>query len=316
MDNKQLITPHCPLCNGTNFQLTQLGLQTCDQCGLIVSNSIWQAQSNETLEEEYFGEDYQPQTSFWVTLFERWNNRHTLKRLASQQYPGKRLLEIGIGSGSFLQAARTQGFEVTGCDLSKAICERVTHTYGIPLHCKPISAIEGNGCFDVIVMNHVLEHVNEPISFLHDVLRLLSPNGIAHIAVPNVACWEAKLSGWTSYEPYHLTYFTPNTLQKTIIASGLTVEHANTHESFSGWFLALLRTAMGVNRHGQAIQPNKNTGRQNVSGLSRTSLVEHTYRLGMVCAGGGIWPLRWVQAKLGFGDEAICIARKPNSGDK
>ena len=27
---------------------------------------------------------------------------------------------------------------------------------------------------------------------------------------------------------------------------------------------------------------------------------------------GSLWPLRIVQAKLGHGDEAICVARKPH----
>ncbi|MDD5034079.1 MAG: class I SAM-dependent methyltransferase [Methylococcaceae bacterium] len=276
---------------------------------MALSPSIWQPLANEILEDEWFGESYRPETSFWVRWFEAWNNRRTLGRLSRLVFPGRRLLEIGVGSGSFLQAAQNDGFEVMGCDLSSAIATRVEHEYGITMHCGPLFEITGEARFDVIVMNHVLEHTANPVEFLSDVLRLLSPGGVVHIAVPNVACWEAKLSGWNSYEPYHLLYFTPETLRQSVLQAGMRADSVSTHESFSGWFLAVLRTLLGVNRGGQAISIT--TKREaSTGGKSRHSLTEHAYRIAMVIAGGGTWPLRWLQARLHRGDEAICIARK------
>ena len=261
------------------------------------------------LEEEWFGEDYQPQTSRWVGWFESWNNRQTLRRLNRLNLPGHRLLEIGVSSGSFLQTAQSNGFIVIGCNLSQAICENVTSTHGVTMHCGPLSDLHGENRFDVVVMNHVLEHVNDPVKFLSDVRRLLVPGGMAHIAVPNVACWEATLPGWTGYEPYHLSYFTPVTLRKTISVGGLAIESKHTHESFSGWFLAVLRTLLRVNREDRTVQIY--TKSEQTPTRSRSALSEHIYRLAMVLLGSAIWPLRMAQAKLGRGDEIICIARKP-----
>lgn len=178
------------------------------------------------------------------------------------------------------------------------------------MHCCPLAELQGESCYDVVVINHVLEHVNEPIAFLRDVCRLLAPSAVVHIAVPNVACWEASLVGWASYEPYHLFYFTPDTLRQTVSVSGLAIEQEQTHESFSGWFLAMLRTLLGVNREGIAIRANVRAEQVPI-GCARSSLSEHGYRLAMICAGGGLWPLRMAQAKFGRGDEAICLARKP-----
>lgn len=282
----------------------------CDACGVVLSPAIWQPQANEQLEEEWFGEDYQSKPSFWVALFETWNNRNTLARLAQANPPGHRLLEIGVGSGSFLNAARERGFEVIGCDLSAPICARVQRAYGIMLHSEPLATLTGENRFDVIVMNHVLEHVHQPIEFLQDVRRLLVPGGVVHIAVPNIACWEASLSGWTSFEPYHLTYFAPQTLERTVSASDLTFDHITTHDSFSGWFLALLRTVLGINQASGAVTRSATSMAGRATGR-RSGLVEHAYRLAMVSTGIGLWPLRWLQAKLCRGDEAICIARKP-----
>ncbi|OQX12633.1 MAG: hypothetical protein BWK76_17370 [Desulfobulbaceae bacterium A2] len=262
------------------------------------------------MEEEWFGECYGARkSSFWIEKFEAWNNRRTLARLTSCALPGKKLLEIGVGSGSFLEAAREHGFEVRGCDLSPAICRQAEMKYGVPVYCGTLRDITGTGQFDVVVLNHVLEHVERPVEFLREVERLLLPNGIAYIAVPNRACWEACLSGWTSYEPYHLTYFSQQTLAKAVEVAGLVLERLATHESFSGWFLALLRTGLGVNRDA-TIQFSRVESVVSHSGRSRSPWFEHAYRLAMVVAGGGMWPFRWLQASLGYGDEVVCVARK------
>lgn len=303
----------CPICSKSTYQPHKLGLVRCEPCGAVYSPYIWQPQTNEHMEEEWFGEEYQVESSRWVHWFEAWNNRKTLSRLTKQQLPGRRLLEVGVGSGSFLSAARERGYSVMGCDLSAPICKRVDEVYGISMHAEPLATLAGESRFDVIVMNHVLEHVQQPVHFLRDVYRLLAPGGVVHIAVPNVACWEAGFSGWTSYEPYHLIYFDPQTLARVITDSGLVFDRIITHDSFSGWFLALMRTALGVNRAEGAVTRSVDSAIGHARG-QRRALVEHAYRLATVCAGGLLWPLRCIQARLGYGDEAICIARKPLNG--
>ena len=300
----------CPICEETDFHNYKLGLLQCPGCGVVLSPASWQAQANEQLEDEWFGDVYQAEASWWVMLFEKWNNRKTLARLSQAKPSGRRLLEIGVGSGSLLNAARAAGYEVLGCDLSGSICARVRRDYGITMHGEPLATLVDEKGFDVIVMNHLLEHVQQPIQFLENVRCLLAPGGLVHIAVPNIACWEAVLTGWTSYEPYHLTYFDPQTLRRTVSASGLIVDSINTYDSFSGWFLGLLRTALGVNRDAGAVVRPATSMAGRAAGR-RSGIVEHSYRLAMMSTGGGLWPLRWVQGKLGHGDEAICIARGP-----
>jgi 2-polyprenyl-3-methyl-5-hydroxy-6-metoxy-1,4-benzoquinol methylase/ribosomal protein S27AE len=303
---------HCPLCGGVEFVTNRVRLLTCTRCGLTVSAAIWQPFANEMLEEEWFGESYQAKASFWVKQFEKWNNKRTLARLVGAQLPGRRLLEVGVGSGSFLKLAQENGYDVSGCDISAAICRRVHQCYGIPMHSEPLAAIAGENLFDIVVMNHVVEHVDRPIEFMREVHRLLAPGGIVHIAVPNIACWEARLTGWNSYEPYHLAYFTPETFRKLIEASGLFIESIKTHESFSGWFLAVVRSLLGVNRASvETGLVKKSPGGQ--IARDRPIAVEQVYRLTMVFTGVLSWPLRILQGMLGYGDEVICLARRPSS---
>lgn len=288
----------------------KLGLLQCANCRMIVSPAIFEPKANEQKNEEWFGYDYKSSRSFWVTLFEGYNDRKTLGRLSRARLSGSRLLEIGVGSGSFLNAAREKGFEVLGCDLSAAICKRMRNAHGLEMHCGPLADLEGVNRFDVVVLNHVLEHVQQPVDFLKEVVRLLAPGGVAHIAVPNVACWQAALCGWTSFEPYHLSYFTAETLNRAVTLAGLSVDKVNTHDSFSGWFLAVLRTAVGVNRGSGAVtRPADSMASRGKA--SRPFFVEHAYRIAMVISGGGLLPLRWLQSQINRGDEVICIARKP-----
>lgn len=278
---------HCPLCKATGFSSYRLGLLKCAECGLVISSLVWQEQANEQMEEEWFGENYkQRKSSSWVEWFETLNNRNTLSRLEALPNTRKRLLEIGVGSGNFLKAAKDRGYVVMGCDLSEPICRFVEKEVGVSMHCGPLAPLIGETRFDIVVMNHVLEHVQLPVQFLQDVYRLLAPDGIVHIAVPNIACWEAYLSGWTSYEPYHLTYFDRQTLIKVVDTAGLACHSLYTKDSFSGWFLALLRTGLGVNRaHGVITGPVGITLGNPVG--RRNGFIEHAYRLAMILAGGG-----------------------------
>jgi SAM-dependent methyltransferase len=222
---------------------------------------------------------------------------------------GKCLLEIGVGSGSFLASAQKAGFEVKGCDLSAAICERAKRAHGVSIHCGTISTLPGDSRFDIVVINHVLEHVSDPVVFLQDVRRLLASGGFVHIAVPNISCFERMLSGWTSYEPYHLMYFDKATLQLALKAADLEAVLVASHESFSGWFLTVLRTWLGVNRETGAVVRQKPVAATGTVFGKRSALVEHAYRAGMTFAGVGLWPLRRMQEVFGRGDELLCIAR-------
>jgi len=276
----------------------------CSLCGLVVDPAVWKQCANEAMEREWFGEGYDPQESPWVRLFERWNNRRTYDRIASFSLTGRRLLEIGVGSGSFLEFARIQGFQVLGCDLSGPICGHVERKYHIPVHHGHVDTLPDGPAFDVVVMNHVLEHVSDPVGLLREVRRRMNRGGVLHIVVPNVDSWESRLRGWTGFEPYHLVYFRPTTLKIAAERAGFLVSQVSTHESFSGWFLTLLRTFLGTRRLEASCRTSMRKRRS-------ASMTEHAYRMAMVLSGTATWPLRKLQSVLGRGDEAVLIAFPP-----
>lgn len=296
------MSKYCPLCSGQIFARWLFGLSICKRCDLVVADSIWQRAANEQLNEAFFGVNYEPFRSAWVRIFERLNNRRTMKRLRAATGVGVQLLEIGVGSGSFLEYAKTCGYSPLGCDLSPAICSRIEQRTGISMHCGYLESLSNQQLFDVVVMNHVLEHVSDPVALLKAVRSRLKRGGLLHLAVPNVGSWEARLPGWNSYEPYHLLYFTPQTLQLAAERAGFEIQRMTTHESFSGWFLAILCTLLTKDNVRQSQQKLRTSTKQS------TSIVEHAYYFVMVTWGVFTFPFRLFQEFHGKADEIILLA--------
>ncbi len=295
----------CPCCESGDFRIFREPLMQCRGCGLVVDPEVWKPGLDETMETEWFEGERDSPDSSWVRWFERRNNERTLKRITPLWSGNEsRLLEIGVGSGSFLECARRLGFRVTGCDLSRSICKHAERTYRIAVHHGQVHTLPAERVFDIVVMNHVLEHVSDPVDLLREVRRRMSHGAILHVAVPNIGSWESRLRGWVGYEPYHLVYFSPATLRKAAERAGFLVSRVSTHESFSGWFLAILRTFLRTYR----LEASR---RMSMRRRRSDTLGEHMYRMAMIVSGAVSWPLRKLQARLGGGDEAILIALAP-----
>ena len=301
-------TRACPLCGNDDYRSAKNGLLRCDYCGVVLNPQVWDEGSNEAYEEEWF-ENKPILETFWTRLFQSWNNRRTWRRLRGHLSAHSKVLEVGVGNGTLLRYLRSRDLKVEGCDLARSICERIRNFDGIPMHNCPVAEIHASTFYDFVIMNHVLEHVNDPIQFLKDVRNLLKDEGWAHISVPNVACWEAFLPGWNCYEPFHLVYYVPATLQRAIEQAGFEVLHIETHESFSGWFLVLLRTLLRTNKK---TADERFAQRESVN----LSWVGHVYHLTMILSGLVVFPLRLFQQAIGRGDEVVLIARKADEKAK
>jgi radical SAM superfamily enzyme YgiQ (UPF0313 family)/SAM-dependent methyltransferase len=292
----------CPFCVSPGTASARFGLSSCRTCGMVWNESIRDPEANLKAESRWFSQEaFQP--SPWVTLFELANSRRAWRAVSRLKPGAGRLLEIGVGRGTLLQYFRDKGYSVSGCDLSPAACEGVLQRHGISVQNAALEELPTDRRYDIIVMNHVLEHANDPARMLAAVRERTHPGGIAHIAVPNISCWSAALPGWPGYAPYHLSYFNPRTLAGLVRSAGFEVAASWTHESFSGWLLTALRTVLSSYAE---------TASESSSAPSpRSGWKEHAYRAALVAFGIMSWPLRCLQAWLGRGDELVLIARNP-----
>ncbi len=72
-----------------------------------------------------------------------------------------------------------------------------------------------DGHFDLVFLNHVLEHVDDVVAVMEEIHRVLSPQGRAVIQVPYFRCVDAY------NDPTHTHFFTAHTLDYFIKDSGL-----------------------------------------------------------------------------------------------
>ncbi len=139
---------------------------------------------------------------------------------------GKKLLEIGCGTGVFLAKAREHGFDCAGLELSSYAAEFV-RSMGISVETKSIEeANYAEGTWDVIVMREVIEHLPHPLESLETVRKWLKPDGVLFMATGNYDSPERKVKGsdWFYFMPEgHLYYFSNRTMQKYLRKAGFRI---------------------------------------------------------------------------------------------
>ncbi|UCH83996.1 MAG: class I SAM-dependent methyltransferase [Candidatus Latescibacterota bacterium] len=188
----------------------------------------------DTAETEIYGDRY------FVEAIEQRRERLTtfnelMTEIESMVGRKGRLLDVGCGDGVLLEVAADNGWEAEGTDVATAVVRHTRDTKGLAVHQGEVEDIAlERGSFDVIVLNHVLEHVRDPRATLSRLRDLLADDGVIRVEVPNVASLSAitqniqsrynlKKNRWRHYETgHHFWFFTPRTLARTLNGAGLT----------------------------------------------------------------------------------------------
>lgn len=146
------------------------------------------------------------------------------RRISSQRYPPK-VLDIGCGRGHLLEILSRKG-----CDC-----------YGLERKAFPVNSQSGaihfykenlqdlrfeDDFFDAVILWHVLEHLENPISIIQEAARILRPGGLLALAVPNFGSFQAKLfrGDWFHLDlPRHTHHFSLNPLGQVLNQQGFRV---------------------------------------------------------------------------------------------
>jgi len=135
-----------------------------------------------------------------------------------------KFLDIGSAVGFLLEEARINGFNVEGIELNKEAID-ISKKKGFIINTS--FEVYNDSIFDVIVANHILEHIIEPCNFLKDVSRLLKKGGILVIGVPNHNSLVAKLyrKNWYGWGlPEHIWHFDRNSLSFVLSKTGFRIK--------------------------------------------------------------------------------------------
>ncbi len=137
------------------------------------------------------------------------------------------LLDIGCGTGFFLDEMAKKGWSVKGIEKNASAREFATKNFGITPDTPEMLDKYEELSFGVITLWHVLEHLQTPNETLQRINSLLVANGTLIVAVPNVASIDAERYGefWAAFDvPRHLWHFSPKTMKTIARKAGFDIE--------------------------------------------------------------------------------------------
>jgi 2-polyprenyl-3-methyl-5-hydroxy-6-metoxy-1,4-benzoquinol methylase len=229
----------CPLCDGgthtTLFVKHGYPIVRCHDCGLVFANP----QVDESLVLAEYRADSARANDLWVDVLlserqlelDRAKFEEILDELEPYRGEG-RLLDVGTSIGLFLRLALDRGWDAIGNEFGERARRVARERFDIDVTGAPLAELHVQaGTFDVVTLNSVLEHVNEPRRMLHDCAALLKPAGAMFVIVPNVeslACRVLHERAATFDGRNHLIYFSPRTLSRMLGTEGLDVVEMHT----------------------------------------------------------------------------------------
>lgn len=229
----------CPCCDSTArhvwFKNSDVHLYRCAGCGVMYQDPQPELTVllDRSYNQDYFSSCQQQLPSQAEALRPRLFAAEKL--LATSLVPTA--LDVGSGVGAFMQAARTHGWQVVGLEPSPFAVQYCREQLGLEVtHGTLDDPVTFSHLFDVVNLNHVLEHFQHPQANLKRIRELLRPGGILMLEVPREGKWASQLLHWVSawkgasraarpaFTIVHMCIFTPASLRRLLERCGFIVE--------------------------------------------------------------------------------------------
>lgn len=143
-----------------------------------------------------------------------------------------RLLDVGFGAGSFLDAAARNNWQAFGVEVSQSAVEYVRER-GFEVFCGELEkAAYPDDYFDVVILSEVLEHVPDPRALLEASVSVLRPGGLLWATTPHGRGISARILGleWSNVcPPDHLQLFSVAGIKGLLSGAGLRRVELATH---------------------------------------------------------------------------------------
>ena len=152
------------------------------------------------------------------------------------------LLDIGAGTGAFVNTMQSGGWQVTGLEPDATAAKQALLKYNIQLQPADNMYTLGSHQFDAITMWHVLEHVHDLHGYFKRFSEMLQTNGVLVIAVPNYTSTDATIYGknWAALDtPRHLYHFSPASMELLADTHGFSLV-AKKAMWFDAFYVAML----------------------------------------------------------------------------
>jgi 2-polyprenyl-3-methyl-5-hydroxy-6-metoxy-1,4-benzoquinol methylase len=207
---------HCFVVNGFNITrclacdtLFVKNLPTLEELELIYTNDEYYELTNESLQR---------------IADENIRRLQLIKKIKSN---GK-FLDIGCAQGLLLDEAKKNGFQTYGIEPTRQNAD-IAITKGHTVESMRLDEFVhqcGTEFFDVIACLDVIEHIDNPNTFLKLASSLLKPDGLMILSTPNYSCIIEKALGANApymTPPEHVTFFTTSGIKHLVTSCDLRV---------------------------------------------------------------------------------------------
>lgn len=231
-------TDACCLCGSTSkrtqYSYKEYDLVRCEKCGLGSLSPMPEIVPDEFYDEDYYRGTMEEGLGFNVLDGNAMEEARCMMDGKIQWLLSKRklnsLLDIGCGVGLLVEAAARHGVDATGVDVSRFAIEYGREELGIGqlFAGLPGQVLADDAGFDVVYLNHVIEHVHNPAELVRQCAQYLKPGGWLVIETPDIDSTQSLHDGehWEYIMPEHLYYFNLQTLSGVSEKEGLLVRYA------------------------------------------------------------------------------------------
>ena len=226
-----ILLDNCPVCSGSNLlkkldcidhstTKEKFTIVSCETCEFTFTNP---RPKDNSLGRYYKSDMYISHTNNTKGLF-NWMY-HTVRKYAigtklnllKRTSKNKNHLDIGCGTGEFLNACKNAGYNTKGIEPSELARKQAIKNFNLSVSENTnLDQFEENQ-FNSISMWHVLEHVPSINKTIEEFNRILSEKGKVIIAVPNHKSWDANYykEFWAGWDvPIHLWHFSKLSIEK------------------------------------------------------------------------------------------------------
>ncbi|OQA01485.1 MAG: Malonyl-(acyl-carrier protein) O-methyltransferase [Bacteroidetes bacterium ADurb.Bin408] len=249
-------TDNCKICNNTTFQKLYdtrdyflsgelFYIYQCNSCGFKFTYPI---PSPDDIGRYYKSSDYVSHSDTNKGLFfkvyqfvKSLNIKNKYKLVCAYAGKGK-ILDYGCGTGDFLGLFKNKGWDCYGLEQDADTRAYASHKQGFEIGSPEDIEQLPAASFNAITLWHVLEHIHDINLKLEQFYKLLKPDGVLIIAVPNADSFDAQHYGkyWAAYDvPRHLYHFSQKTLSRLLLNHQFQI-HTTKNMLFDSFYVSML----------------------------------------------------------------------------
>jgi SAM-dependent methyltransferase len=190
---------HCLLCENSDFEIIAnkdkygIPLETaiCNHCGLIFSQQQLSEDSAKIFYGEYYRKIYEgvPEPTLDHGYYKHLYTGKMVPKVPRFIGQDSTVLELGCGGGWNLLPFLKKGVRHVGYDYDGYMIKFGRERYGLSLREGGLETAQVDQIrADFVIISHVLEHINDPITFMRGVSAVLKEGGLVRITVPCLDC--------------------------------------------------------------------------------------------------------------------------------